>query len=52
MTIAGRKNIKDVFDFYETPTWATEKAIESMLMDGILNKYDNIYECCCGGCNF
>lgn len=29
-TIAGRKR-NDEFDFYETPKWATEKAVESRL---------------------
>lgn len=47
-TITGRKHIDDVYDFYETPKWATEKAIEAMLSDGIINKYDNIYEPCVG----
>lgn len=46
-TITGRK--KDTqYDFYETPKWATEKAVEQMLIDGILNKYDNILEPCVG----
>lgn len=47
LSIVGRKENID-FDFYETPKWATEKAIEAMLIDGIINKYDNIYEPCCG----
>lgn len=47
LMIAGRK--KDTqFDFYETPTWATEKAVEAMIVDGILNKYDEVLEPCCG----
>lgn len=47
LAIAGRKkNIE--FDFYETPKWSTEKAVEAMLMDGILNKYDEVYEPCVG----
>lgn len=46
-SITGRiKNTE--YDFYETPKWATEKAIEAMLTDGILNKYDDIYEPCVG----
>lgn len=45
--IAGRK-VNTEYDFYETPKWATEKAVEAMLMDGVLNKYDVIYEPCCG----
>ena len=36
------------FDFYETPRWTTEKVIEAMLVDGLINKHDNIYEPCCG----
>ena len=46
--ITGRKKTDDKYDFYETPKWATEKAIEAMLIDGILNKYDDIYEPCVG----
>lgn len=46
-TIAGRKR-NDEFDFYETPKWATEKAVEAMLTDGVLNKYEQIYEPCAG----
>lgn len=48
VSITGRKVPKDGYDFYETPKWATEKAIKAMLMDGILNKYDNILEPCVG----
>lgn len=45
--IAGRKqNIK--YDFYETPKWATEKAVKAFLDDGVLTKTDEIYEPCCG----
>lgn len=47
-SISGRKK-NTAFDFYETPKWATEKIVERLLMDGVLNKYDNIYECCSGG---
>lgn len=47
IAITGRKRNEE-FDFYETPKWATEKAIEQMLIDGIINKYDDIYEPCCG----
>ena len=37
ISITGRKeNI--AYDFYETPKWATEKAIKAMLRDGILSK--------------
>ena len=35
--ITGRKKTDDQYDFYETPKWATEKAVEAMLIDGILN---------------
>lgn len=46
-TITGRK--RDIpYDFYETPTWATQKAVKAMLEDGILNKNSYIYETCCG----
>lgn len=48
LSITGRKKTNDEYDFYETPKWATEKAVEAMLMDGILNKYDDIYEPCVG----
>jgi len=47
ISIAGRKkNIE--YDFYETPQWATEKAIKAMIDDGILSTNENIYECCSG----
>lgn len=48
LSITGRKKTDDEYDFYETPKWATEKAVEAMLMDGILNKYDDVYEPCSG----
>lgn len=47
-SIIGRKNNGDQYDFYETPKWATEKALEAMLMDGLLNKYEEVYEPCVG----
>lgn len=47
LSITGRKQQTE-YDFYETPEWATERAIDAMLLDGILKKDDNIYECCCG----
>lgn len=47
VSIAGRKK-DNIYDFYETPKWATEKAVEAMMADGILNKYDEIYETCSG----
>ncbi len=47
LSITGRKRT-DKLDFYETPKWATEKAINAMLRDGMLNKCDNIYEPCVG----
>ena len=47
ITITGRKeNI--AYDFYETPKWATEKAIKAMLRDGILSKKEYVYEPCVG----
>lgn len=45
--IAGRK-VNTEYDFYETPVWATEKALEAMLSDGILNRQEVLYEPCCG----
>lgn len=47
LEISGRKQNTE-YDFYETPKWATEKAVEAMLIDGIINKYDVVYEPCCG----
>lgn len=41
-SITGRKE-NTAYDFYETPKWATEKAVEAMLIDGIINKSDCIY---------
>ncbi len=46
-SIAGRKSVGDL-DFYETPAWATRKALDAMLADGVLQKYDDILEPCCG----
>lgn len=46
--IVGRKLNIDKFDFYETPTWATDKAIKRMLNDNIISKDETIYECCSG----
>ena len=48
LSISGRIKSNDIYDFYETPKWATQKALEQMLNDGILHKDNNIYECCCG----
>lgn len=48
LSITGRKKTDDEYDFYETPKWATERAIDAMLVDGILNKYDVVYEPCVG----
>lgn len=45
--IVGRK-VNTEYDFYETPEWATKKALEAMLADGIINKQELIYEPCCG----
>lgn len=47
LSITGRKRNEE-FDFYETPKWAVEKALEAMLVDGIINKYDDVYEPCVG----
>lgn len=47
-TITGRKQTADIYDFYETPAWATRKAVDQMRFDGIINKYDVIYEPCSG----
>lgn len=47
LTISGRKQ-HIAYEFYETPKWATRKAIEAMLSDGIIDKHDKIYEPCCG----
>lgn len=47
-SIVGRKNTKDKYDLYTTPTWATEKVIDALLIDGIITKYDDILEPCCG----
>ena len=46
-SITGRKK-NDVHDFYETPTWATEKALDAMLRDGYITKQDSILEPCSG----
>lgn len=46
-SITGRKK-NDVHDFYETPIWATEKALDAMLKDGYITKQDNILEPCSG----
>lgn len=47
LSITGRKK-NDVYDFYETPTWATEKALDAMLRDGYITKQDSILEPCSG----
>lgn len=47
LSITGRKK-NDVYDFYETPTWATEKALDAMLRDGYITKQDDILEPCSG----
>lgn len=48
LSITGRKKTTDKYDFYETPKWATKKAVEVMLADGILTKRDDICEPCVG----
>ena len=47
-SITGRKkNIK--YDLYETPKEATEKILNALIRDGILNETnDELYECCSG----
>ena len=47
-SIVGRTVNEDVYDFYETPRQATEKALKAMLDDGILHRSDNVLEPCCG----
>lgn len=47
-SIAGRKKNDDSYDFYETPEWATKKAIDAMLVDGLLSLSDDVLEPCCG----
>ena len=32
-TITGRDKRDDIYDFYETPKWATEKVVEALLED-------------------
>ena len=46
--IVGRKKSDDKFDFYETPSWATELIVDKLLNDGILNINDTITEPCSG----
>ena len=46
--ITGRTTDPNGYDFYETPAWATEKALDQMIIDGIINKYDDILEPCSG----
>nr|WP_298544139.1 hypothetical protein [uncultured Lachnoclostridium sp.] len=46
-SITGRKE-NVAYDFYETPKWATEKAVKAMLRDKILNKKEFVYEPCVG----
>ena len=47
-SIVGRTVNEDVYDFYETPKQATEKALQAMIADGILYKCDRVLEPCCG----
>ena len=47
-TIIGRKQQNTGYDFYETPEWATQIAIDAMLRDGIIRLEDDIAEPCCG----
>lgn len=49
-TIAGRKR-NDEFDFYETPKWATEKAVEAYKSFRCWHcsyRYSDSGECLCG----
>ncbi len=46
--IIGRKQNTDFFDFYETPEWATQVAMEAMLQDELICLKDDIAEPCCG----
>lgn len=46
--IVGRKKSDDKFDFYETPSWATELIVDKLLNDGVLNINDTITEPCSG----
>ena len=45
--ITGRKQHTE-YDFYETPKWATEKALKAMIADGIISTEDDISEPCSG----
>lgn len=47
LSITGRTKNSD-FDFYETPKWATEKALGQMLADGMINPYEVVLEPCAG----
>lgn len=47
LAITGRKRTNKL-DFYETPKWVVEKALDAMLIDGVINKYDDVYEPCVG----
>ena len=46
--IVGRKKNDDKYDFYETPSWATELIIDRLLEDGVLLQGEDILEPCCG----
>lgn len=47
-SITGRTKNNDEYDLYITPSWATEKVVDALITDGIINKYDDILEPCCG----
>ena len=47
-TIIGRDKQDDIYDFYETPKWATEKVVEALLDDNIICKDSCIIEPCSG----
>lgn len=48
IAITGRKKYNDKYDFYETPEWATRKALDQMIADGIISKDEDILEPCSG----
>ncbi len=47
-TIIGRDRQNDIYDFYETPKWATERVVEAPLNDNIICKDSYILEPCSG----
>ena len=47
-SIVGRKKVDDKYDFYETPSWATELILDKLLSDKVININEEILEPCCG----